>query len=192
MSWCVACIVQVLGRMLWRGVRQAVLQVHGCRKEQVWRDHIMQAEHEELLRQYGDQTNLVSEHWLGETNFPRLESQVSSGSLTQASGTTTWAMVAGRHAALSCTPGMPERQGRHDKDGDVKDLAMETALLFLPWGQLESVLCVHLPWLGAFPSATRRLLQPSSHGKAKPKRAAKNHVAKVPGQAPAVLQNEHQ
>lgn len=112
MSWCVACIVQVLGRMLWRGVRQAVLQVHGCREEQVWvwRDHIVQAEHEELLRQYGDQTNLVSEHWLGETNFPRLESQVSSGSLTQASGTTTWAMVAGRHAALSCTPGMPERR----------------------------------------------------------------------------------
>ncbi|XP_077553292.1 uncharacterized protein LOC144168095 [Haemaphysalis longicornis] len=71
-SECVACIVQVLGQMLWRGIRQAVLQVHGCREEQVWRDHIVQAEHEELLRQYGDQTNLMSEHWLGETNFPRL------------------------------------------------------------------------------------------------------------------------
>lgn len=77
------CIVQVLGRILWHGIRQAVRQVHGCHKEQVWREHIVQAEHEELLRQYGDQANGFSERWHGEANFRSLDGIVSSGSFQQ-------------------------------------------------------------------------------------------------------------
>lgn len=195
MSWCVACIVQVLGRMLRRGIRQAVLQLHGCREEQAWRDHIVQAEHEELLRQHGNQANALSEHWLGETNFPSLESQESSESPIEAHGTTTWAMVAGRHAVLSCTPGMPERRANMTRMGTCERPCNGDSTAVLAVGSVGKR-AVRAPALVGGVSFCHKkkafAAKQSRHSKEKPKGAAKNQVAQVPSQAPAVLQNEHQ
>lgn len=188
-----ACIVQVLGRILRQGIRQAVEQVRGGHEEHVWREHIAQAEPEEMLRQYGGQANGLSEHWCGEANFPSLDDPVSSKSLAQCSSATTWAMVAGWHAAGSCAPKMPKNKAKSARVVKSERPCSADNAAVIAVGPVEKRaarapalvggLSVHYKKQKAFTDKQARA------NKAEPRSAAAKQGAKMPGEAPSCAVN---
>ncbi|KAH7953378.1 hypothetical protein HPB49_007502 [Dermacentor silvarum] len=85
---------QLLGRLLREAIRSVVQEIRQSHHEVVWQQHQVQEEHEELRRQYGDQSNLLSQHWSSDNNFPVLSSDSEPDVAPTGSSTKkTWAAV---------------------------------------------------------------------------------------------------
>ncbi|CAN7976899.1 unnamed protein product [Ixodes persulcatus] len=104
-------MAQVFGRILRGGVRAVVASQHQEAEELQLQRDLVEEEHQELRRQYGDQAGELAEFWAGKSNFPPLscddaelpasssepqESTCTVPAIGMGKGTTTWAMVVQR------------------------------------------------------------------------------------------------